>query len=256
MLLTVDVGNTNTVLGVYDGDDLKFISRFSTTRNTTNDEFAVSIKSLLMLHGISGEKIDGSIISSVVPQVTDRLAYALTFLFGVKPLIVGPGLKTGINIKIDNPAQLGADILVDSVAAVAKYPLPCIVVDMGTATTLSVVNDKLEFLGCAILPGIGISLEALSSRTSQLPGIALAKPRRAIGRNTVESMQSGIVLGNVSMIDGMVDRFEEELGKECSVVITGGLGSSIAPLTKHNAIADDNLLLDGLKILYNNNKRS
>lgn len=253
MLLTVDVGNTNTVLGVYDRDDLKFISRFSTSKNATGDEFAVTIKAMLYLHGISEKSITGSIISSVVPQITDCLASALTFLFGTSPIIVGPGIKTGLNIKIDNPAQLGADLLVDSVAASVKYPKPCIVIDMGTATTLTVVNEKNEFLGGAIMPGLGISLDALSSRTSQLPGIALAKPHRTIGRNTIECMQSGLVLGCASMLDGMIERFENELGQKCFVVATGGLAPVITSLATHDITFDDNLLLDGLKILYENN---
>lgn len=255
MLLTVDVGNTNTVLGVYDGDDLKFISRFSTTRNTTGDEFAATVKSMLYLHGISEEEITGSIISSVVPQITNHLSNALAFLFGCAPLIVGPGIKTGLNIKIDNPAQLGADMLVDSVAVIAKYTLPCIVIDMGTATTITVINEKSEFIGGAILPGINISLDALSSRTAQLPGIALVKPKRAIGRNTVECMQSGLVLGNACMLDGMIDRFEEELGKKCSIVATGGLAPTVTSLTNHEIITDNNLLLEGLKILYELNAK-
>lgn len=181
------------------------------------------------------------------------MATALELLFGVAPLVVGPGIKTGLNIKIDNPAQLGADLLVDSVAASVKYKKPCIVIDMGTATTFTVVSEKNEFLGGAIMPGVGISLDALSSRASQLPGIAFSKPKRTIGRNTVECMQSGIVLGNACMIDGMIGRIEAELGQKCTVVATGGLSREICSEATRDIIPDANLLLDGLRILYENN---
>ncbi len=253
MILAVDVGNTNIVAGAYNGSDLKFLSRFASSRDKTSDEFAVIFKSLFDIHGVSAADLTGSIISSVVPQITDVLSEALTMLLGHEPLVVGPGMKTGLNIKIDNPAQLGADLLVDSVAAAEKYPLPCIVIDMGTATTLSVVNEKKEFLGGAILPGVRISLDALSSRASQLPGIAFSTPKRTIGRNTIECMQSGIVLGNACMLDGMISRFEEELGQKCTVVATGGLSRAICSEARSEIIYDANLLLDGLRILYTNN---
>lgn len=256
MILTIDVGNTNIVLGVFDGDKLTHTSRISSNRNCTSDEFAVILKAMFDIYGFDTHSFDGSIISSVVPQITQTLVKSIELVLKKTPLVVGPGMKTGLNIKIDDPAQLGSDFIVDSVAAIAKYPKPIIVIDMGTATTLSVINERNEFIGGAILPGVRISLDALSQKTAQLPSIAFLPPKRVIGRNTVDCMQSGIVLGNASMLDGMIDRFEQELGKKCSLVATGGLAPVIASHANHNIEIDDDLLLDGLRILYEMNKRS
>ena len=253
MILTIDVGNTNVVFGVYENDKLCHVARFSSSLDRTSDEFAVLIKSFFDIHDVKIADIEGSIISSVVPPITGTLVSAIQLLTEKKPFVVGPGMKTGINILIDNPAQLGSDLLVDSVAAYAKYPGPVIVIDMGTATTISVVTENAAMIGGAILPGVKISLDALSARAAQLPGIAFAAPKKAIGTNTGDCMQSGIVFGNACMLDGMIARFEEELGKHCTVVATGGLSREICRHTKRDIIYDEHLLLDGLYILYKKN---
>lgn len=253
MVLTIDVGNTNIVVGVYDADRLRFISRLASDQNRTADETAVQLKAVLSIHEISLSSLGGAIISSVVPLITEPLATAVRLLTGKKPLIVGPGMKTGINIGIDNPAQLGSDILVDSVAASALYPKPVIVVDMGTATTLSVITEKNTIIGGAILPGVRTSLNALTAKAAQLQQVSIEPPRRAIGSNTIDCMKSGVVFGNASMLDGMIERFNEELGTECFVVATGGLSEVISRHTKHKMVYNPNLLLEGLYILYQKN---
>ena len=208
MVLTIDVGNSNIVIGVYDMDQLKFISRVASEQNRTADETAVLLKSVLSIHDIKIHLIDGAIISSVVPLITEPLAMAIKLLIGRKPLIVGPGMKTGINIGIDNPAQLGSDLLVDSVAASALYPKPLIVADMGTATTLSVITEKNTIIGGAILPGVRTSLNALTAKAAQLQQVSIEAPKRAIGSNTIDCMKSGVVFGNASMLDGMIERLQ------------------------------------------------
>ena len=253
MVLTIDVGNTNIVVGVYENDELCFISRLASDQNRTSDETAVQLKAVLSLKNIDVNAIAGAIISSVVPLITDPLSKAIEILTGKKPLVVGPGMKTGINIGIDNPAQLGSDLLVDSVAASALYPKPLIVADMGTATTLTVVNDKNTIIGGAILPGVKTSLNALTAKAAHLQQIGIEAPKKAIGSNTIECMKSGTVLGNASMLDGMIDRFNEELGADCFVVATGGLSEVISQYTKHKILCNPNLLLEGLYILYKKN---
>lgn len=253
MVLTIDVGNSNIVIGVYDMDQLKFISRVASEQNRTADETAVLLKSVLSIHDIKIHLIDGAIISSVVPLITEPLAMAIKLLIGRKTLIVGPGMKTGINIGIDNPAQLGSDLLVDSVAASALYPKPLIVADMGTATTLSVITEKNTIIGGAILPGVRTSLNALTAKAAQLQQVSIEAPKRAIGSNTIDCMKSGVVFGNASMLDGMIERFNEELGTKCFVVSTGGLAEVISQYTKHKVVYNPNLLLEGLYILYKKN---
>ena len=250
MVLTIDVGNSNIVVGVYENDKLRFISRLASDQNRTADETAVHLKAILSIHEIRIAGIDGAIISSVVPLITEPLASAIQLLTGKRPLIVGPGMKTGINIGIDNPAQLGSDLLVDSVAASALYPKPIIVADMGTATTLSVITDKNTIIGGAILPGVRTSLNALTAKTAQLQQVSIEAPKKAIGSNTIDCMKSGVVFGNASMLDGMIDRINEELGKECFVVATGGLSEVISQHTRHKVVYNPNLLLEGLYILY------
>ena len=254
MVLTIDVGNSNIVVGVYENDKLRFISRLASDQNRTADETAVHLKAILSIHEIQIAGIDGAIISSVVPLITEPLASAIQLLTGRRPLIVGPGMKTGINIGIDNPAQLGSDLLVDSVAASALYPKPIIVADMGTATTLSVITDKNTIIGGAILPGVRTSLNALTAKTAQLQQVSIEAPKKAIGSNTIDCMKSGVVFGNASMLDGMIDRINEELGKECFVVATGGLSEVISQHTRHKVVYNPNLLLEGLYILYQKNQ--
>lgn len=253
MLLTVDIGNTNIVMGAYEGERLRFISRITTARDRTADETAVTLRDVLRLYGVDGADFEGSIVSSVVPPVTASFIPALERITGKTPLVVGPGIKTGLNIRIDNPAQLGADLVVDAVAAMARYEKPLIVCDMGTATTISVINEKGELLGGSIHPGVRVALEALSGRAAQLPVIGIEAPPHVIGTNTVDCMKSGAVIGAAAMLDGMIERIEEELGQTCTVVATGGLSAEISRHTRRKVIHDPELLLEGLRILYKKN---
>ena len=206
------------------------------------------------MYGIDYKKVEGAIISSVVPSVTNIVREAVENLCGISVMVVGPGVKTGISIVIDNPAQLGSDLVVDAVAGIEEYPLPQIIIDMGTATTVSVIDKKKQFLGGAILPGVAVSHDALIGRTSQLPKVAFEKPKKMIGSNTVDSIKSGILYGNAGAIEGIIDRFEEELGEKCTVIATGGLAKVIVPLCKREIIVDEDLLLKGLMLIYKKNK--
>ncbi len=253
MVLTIDIGNSNIVLGEWEGDKLRFISRVETDKSMTEDSYAVRIKNILELYEVQFEKIEGSIISSVVPQITVQVARAVGRLTGKMPLVVGPGIKTGLNIRIDDPAQLGSDIVVDAVAALSKYPKPIIIFDMGTATTLSVIDKDGCFLGGVLMPGIRVGLDALSENAALLPQISLDAPRDIIGRNSADSMKSGAVYGTASMIDGMVQRIETRLGQKATVVATGGNSKDIVPYCNCGIIYDGNLLLEGLILLYRRN---
>ena len=252
MILTIDVGNTHTIIGAYKNDALTFTSRISTDKNKTQDEYAVAIKSVLSLYDANGN-VEGAIISSVVPQVSSLLENALKKLFNCKIFIVGPGVKTGLNIKIDNPAQLGADLVCVSVAALLKYPLPSIVFDLGTATTISALNEKGEMIGGSILSGVNTALNALAQGTAQLPQISLSGNVEVIGTNTIDCMRSGAVLGNAAMMDGMISRYKEVLGENTTVIATGGLAPLIVPHCRENITVDSNLLFDGLYAIYKKN---
>ena len=253
MILTIDVGNTHTIIGVYDKDELIFTARMSTDRQKTRDEYAVSIRSILSLSDKVSDKIDGAIISSVVPQVSGLLEGAIKRLFDCKVFIVGPGVKTGLNIKIDNPAQLGADLVCVSVAALKKYPLPSIVFDLGTATTISALNKNGEMVGGSILTGVNTALNALAQGTAQLPQISLEGEVDVIGSNTIDCMRSGAVFGNACMIDGMIERYKEILGEDTTVIATGGLSKVIVPHCREQIIIDETLLLDGLYAIFKKN---
>ena len=253
MILAIDVGNSNIVLGGYSQDTLLFTLRISSDISKTSDELAVTIKSVLSIHNFLPEDIEGAILSSVVPQLTFSLKKAIKLLTGSEPMIVGPGIKTGVDIKIDNPAQLGSDLLVGCVAAMHLYELPAIIIDMGTATTFSVIDKQGHMLGGAIMPGVRTAINALSAKAAQLPYISIEAPAKAIGTNTVDSMQSGVVFGNAAMLDGMIERFEKELGETCTVIATGGLSQEICRHTEHAIIYNENLLLEGLRIIYDKN---
>lgn len=253
MVLTIDIGNTNIVVGAWEGDTLKFVSRVETDKHMTEDSYAVRLKSILEIYGVQFEKVEGSIISSVVPQITGSIANAVQKLRGKKPLIVGPGIKTGLNIRIDDPAELGSDNVVDAVAALSKYPKPIIIFDLGTATTMSVIDSDGCFLGGAIMPGIRVGLDALSMNAALLPQVGLDAPRDIIGRNSSDSMKSGAVYGTASMIDGMAERVELRLGKKATIVATGGNSKDIVPFCSKEIIYDGNLLLEGLIKLYRKN---
>ncbi len=256
MVLTIDIGNSNIVLGVFDRRELLFTARISTDINKTADELAVMMNEIFTIRKLDSAAISGSIISSVVPALTGAMSTAAELITGKAPFLVAPGIKTGLNIRIDNPAQLGSDLLVDCVAAAAMYPKPVIVADMGTATTLSVVDEGNNMLGGAIMPGVRTALNALISKTAQLPQISIDSPKKAIGTNTNDSMRSGIVLGSAGMLDGMIERFEEELGREAFVVATGGLSGEICKHTRKKILHNPDLLLQGLYILYLRNNQT
>lgn len=253
MVLAIDIGNTHIVLGCIEGEKIIFRERMSTNPNATRLEVASMIKTAFDMYRVDYNKIDGAIISSVVPSVTKNVKGAIEKFAKIKVLVVEPGIKTGISIKIDNPAQLGSDLLVSAVAGVAEYKTPLIIIDMGTATTVSVVNKNKEYIGGAILPGVGISHDALVNRTSKLQSIALDEPKKVIGTNTVDCIQSGLMYGNAGALDGLIDRFNEEMGEKCTVVATGGLSRIVVPLCKNEIIIDEDMLLKGLMLIYEKN---
>lgn len=256
MLLAIDIGNTNITLGVYNKDELVFVTHIATDRSRTPDQYAVEFKQIFALYDMPQNSFEGAAISSVVPELSATMSKAVEKITGHRPMLLGPGIKTGMNILIDNPAQLGADLLAGGVGAVALYPLPCLVIDLGTASKVSVIDKNGSFCGCTISPGIGISLDALSARTSQLPNISLKTPARAIGKNTVDSMQSGTVFGYAAMIDGLCEKLEEELGdKVKTTVATGGLARDLVKSCKREIIYNGELVLYGLKVLFEKNRK-
>ncbi len=253
MILTVDIGNTNIVFGGFENDKLVFVSQISTDAAKTDSEYAVKINALLELNGIKKAEIKGAAISSVVPPLTYNMQKAIQTVYGVKALVVGPGIKTGINLLVDNPATVGADLVCACVAAYNLYTPPVLVVDMGTATKMMVVDEKAAFRGVSIIPGADISLKALAGRAALLPQINLEAPDRVIATNTEECMRSGVVFGNASLVDGMIDRIEDELGFQTMIVATGGLSKAVIPHCKHKITIDQDLLLKGLHIIYKKN---
>lgn len=254
MILAIDVGNTNIVLGCFSGNTIKFTERVSTNHTATELEYTISIKTVLELYGISPNEIDGAIISSVVPAVTQTIRGAVKKITGNDTLVVGPGLKTGLSIIIDDPAQLGSDLVVDAVAGMNEYPLPLIIIDMGTATTVSVVDENKNYLGGMIIPGMRVSLDSLTGKTSQLPKISLDTPKKLIGTNTVDCMKSGIMYGTAAELDGIIRMINKERNTVHTVIATGGLAGTVVPLCEERIILDDALLLKGLAIIYNKNK--
>lgn len=254
MILAIDIGNTNIVVGGIDEERTYFMERLSTVKTKTEAEYAIDIKTILEIHGIRLEKIEGAIISSVVPQITRIVKEAVEKIVHKDVLVVGPGLKTGLNILTDNPAQLGSDLVVDAVAAIAEYPVPMVVFDLGTANTVSVIDGKKNYLGGMIYPGINTSLNALTANASQLQGISLDAPKKAIGRNTIDCMKSGVIYSNAASLDGIVDRIQEELQETVTVIATGGLAQTVVPFCRKDVIIDPDLLIKGLLIIFNKNK--
>ena len=255
MILAIDIGNTNLVIGCFHGNNLKFKARIATDTIRTSDQYGVEIKSMMEAYGVRVEDIEDCIISSVVPPVFNSVRTGVWKIIGKQPMVVGPGLKTGLNIHMDVPSQVGSDRIVIAVAALAEYKAPLILMDLGTATTLEVVEPDNVYMGGIIFPGVKLSLDAMTTRCAQLPGISLDKPKQVIGKNTVDCMRSGMMYGTAAMIDGLVERIEEELGHECTLVATGGMAQFIIPLCKRDIILDKNMLLKGLNILYQKNKR-
>ena len=254
MILAIDMGNTNIVLGGIDEKETYFIERVTTDQSRTDTEYAIHFKNILEMHHIQLSDIEGSILSSVVPPLNTTILSAVEKAIGIRPLLVGSGMKTGMNILMDNPKSVGSDMIVDAVAAIREYPGPIIIIDMGTATTMSVVDKSGNYIGGIIYPGLRVSLDSLSSKTAQLPSISLDIPKRVIGKNTIDCMRSGIMYGNAGMIDGIIDHMEEEIGEPATIIATGGLSRFVVPLCRHKIIYDDALLLKGLMILYEKNK--
>ena len=254
MVLAIDIGNTHIVLGCFKERELLFTELISTVKSYTDLEYASLLKSALDFNNQSIEKIEGAIISSVVPQVTGTIKNAVTRLTSIDPIIVGPGVKSGLKIKIDNPAQLGSDLVVSAVAGIKEYGVPQINIYMGTATAFSLIDKDKNFIGTSIGAGMGIEAEALSSKTSQLPNIAFETPKKVIGTNTIDSMKSGLIFQNAALIDGMIDRIEEEYGEKCVLTATGRYASIVAPLCKHKIIIDEDMILKGLINVYYKNQ--
>jgi type III pantothenate kinase len=255
MLLVLDMGNTNITIGVFDGERLLLQSRLATDKHQMEDQYAIALMDLLRLYKLEASAFTGAVLSSVVPPLNRALMEAVHKVTGLTPLLVGPGTKSGLNIRIDNPASLGADLLVGAVAAVDKVGFPCIVWDLGTATTVTVVDKGGALRGGAIMPGIGTAQRSLTENTSLLPSISLDAPSKVIGSNTTACLQSGAVFGNAAMLDGMNERIIEELGYEAPIVVTGGLGQQIVPHCRRSVTFVDELLLEGLRIIYEKNKK-
>lgn len=253
MILTADIGNTNIILGGFDADELKFVSHISAVPAKTSDEYSILITDVLKLHGVNKDEVSGAVIASVVPPLTPVIKNSVQFLFNTEPVVVGPGIKSGIGIRCDAPASVGADLIAASVAVHFLYGSPALVIDIGTATKMTVVDKNGTFIGTSIVPGVLMGLNALSDNTAQLPKISLEKPDKVIAKNTVDCMRSGVIYGNASMIDGMISRIKEEIGYDLTVYVTGGLASFLLPYCKSKMIYDENLVLKGLNILYKKN---
>lgn len=254
MLLVLDVGNTNIVLGVYSGEELIHNWRISTNKHKTADEYGIQIRVLFQYADIDYRDIKAIVLSSVVPPIMPALEWMAEKYFGVKPLVVGPGVKTSMPIKYDNPKEVGADRIVNAIAAIELYGGQLIIVDFGTATTFCAISKAGEYLGGAIAPGIGISTEALVAKAAKLPRIELAKPKTVIGKTTITSMQSGIIFGFVGQVDGIVNRIKAEMGTDTKVVATGGLAELISRESSTIDIVNPNLTLEGLRVIYERNR--
>ncbi len=254
MILAIDIGNTNIVVGCIDGDKTHFIERVSTDRSKTELEYAIVIRNVLEINHVNASDITGGIVCSVVPQITQIVRIAAEKILKKEVMVLGPGIKTGMNILMDNPASVGSDLIAAAVGAIHDYPAPLIIIDMGTATTVCVVDEKKNYIGGMILPGIRTALDALTARAAQLSGIELTAPKKIIGKNTIECMRSGVIYSNAASIDGIVQRMEEELGMKATVVATGGLAKRVIPFCKEKVILDDDLLLKGMLYIYERNK--
>ncbi len=254
MILAIDIGNTSIALGGFEGDDLKFVVRLSTDITKTEDEYASKIMNILALYNVTKENVDGAIISSVVPPLNSIMKSALRLVYDVDALMVCPGIKTGIGILCDSPSSVGADLICSCVAANTLYSAPALIIDIGTATKMIVTNKNGAFIGVSIIPGVMMGLKALSNGTAQLPQVGLEAPATVIGKNTVDCMKSGIVFGHASMMDGMIDRINAEVGEELPVIVTGGYASAVATHCNHEMIIDEHLVLKGLNFIYQKNK--
>lgn len=255
MLLAIDIGNTNLVIGCIENDTILFKARIATDRTRTSDQYGVEIKNMMEAYGVRVSDIDDCIISSVVPPVFNSVKTGVWKVIGKQPMVVGPGVKTGLNIHVDVPSQVGSDRIVVAVAALAEYKAPLILMDLGTATTMDVIEPDNIYMGGVILPGVKVALDALTSRAAQLPAISLDKPKTVVGKNTVDCMRSGMMYGTAASIDGLVERIESELGHSATLIATGGMAQFVTPLCKREIILEKDLLLKGLNIIYKKNKR-
>lgn len=255
MILAIDIGNTNIVIGCIRGDECVFVERLSTVRTKTELEYAIDIKNVLDIYQISLEELRGGIIASVVPQITKVVKLAAEKILNKEIMVVGAGIKTGLNIHMDNPATLGSDLVVGAVAGIAEYPVPLMIFDMGTANTVCVVDRNKTYIGGMIYPGIGVSVDSLTANASQLGGISIEAPEHIIGKNTTDCMKSGIIYSSAAAIDGIIDRLEEVIGEPATVIATGGMAKKIVPYCKREIILDDNLLLKGMAVIYKKNTR-
>ncbi|MDD6667464.1 MAG: type III pantothenate kinase [Lachnospiraceae bacterium] len=256
MILAIDVGNTHITFGcLNEKNQAQPVVRIPTDLKETEFGYAVKMKEILELSGVDENEFDGAIISSVVPPITEMMKRAVGLITDLEPLVVGPGLKSGIKIELDDPGTLAADLIATAVAAKYEYPLPCVIIDMGTATTITVVSAAGSYIGGAILPGVGTSLNALTKGTSLLPSIEIQPPRKAISKQTADAMKSGLIYGNAGSIDGILDQFEKEIGKPATIVSTGGLGRVVCPYCRHEISYDPQLLLKGLGIIWKKNSK-
>ncbi|MDO5538574.1 MAG: type III pantothenate kinase [Eubacteriales bacterium] len=255
MILAIDIGNTNIVIGGIDETKTYFIERVTTVRTGTELEYAIDIKNVLDIYGIRPQEIEGGIVCSVVPQITNILRTAAEKILRkeVEVMVVKPGMETGLNIQMDFPKQLGSDLIADSVAGITHYPVPQIIFDLGTATTVCVVDEKKNYIGGMIYPGLRVSLDALTAHASQLQGVGLDSPEHVIGKNTIDCMKSGILNSNAAAIDGIIGRIERELGQKTTVLATGGLAEKVVPLCEREIILDKDLLLKGMLEIYKKN---
>jgi len=254
MLLTIDAGNTNIVFAVFDGEVQQFESRIDTNSSRMEDQYAILLSEILRLYGVDVSEITGAIISSVVPPVTRRITSAVKRLTGKTPLIVEPGVKSGLNIKIDNPGELGADLVCGAVAAKTLYPCPCIAIDLGTVTKVMVLDKSGALMGGVLSPGVGIGFEVMANKTALLPLVGTAVPEKIISTNTTDCIRGGVLYGTACMLDGLIQRFEEEIGQSCTVVATGGFAEVIVPYCKRKIEINGGLVSQGLRIIYEKNQ--
>ena len=255
MILAIDIGNTNIVIGCTDGDTCIFEERLSTDLRKTELEYAVDFRNALDMYGISRKRIEGGILASVVPQVTGTVKKATEKVIEKEILVVGAGIRTGLDIQVDNPAQLGSDLVAAAVAGIEEYPAPMLIFDFGTATTVSIIDSKKRFLGRLIYPGLQVALDSLTARAAQLGAVNLEAPRNILGKNTADAMKGGIIYSNAAAVDGIISRLEEELGEPVTVLATGGLADKVIPYCKKKILTDDGLLLKGMALIYQRNRR-
>ena len=254
MILTVDIGNSTLTLGGFSGEKLVFVSHIATDTAKCTDEYAISFRDVLSLYRIDPASVTGAIVASVVPPLNGVIEDAIRFLFHTEPLFVGPGIKSGIGIRCDIPSSVGADLIAAAVAVGTLYQSPALIIDMGTATKMTLVDKNGAFIGTSIIPGVMMGLNALSEKTAQLPRISLSLPTSVIAKNTQDCMRSGVLYGNASLVDGMIDRIGEEYGEPLSLFATGSMASTVIPLCRHAITVDEHLVLKGLAILYRKNR--